>query len=250
MKKLNMHSWHRLKPVTMKVSMIFSLLAVIRIFNIESTKVPYTFEDSFCEFEEVDMIQQKNYTNKTTIFTIPENIKDISPLLFEEKIEALPINNSMDPEKPDSDDFIPLPDNSFRLPVPIEEEGIEEYKPELYLDFVEEMPVFESCDSVFDNYEEKLKCTQSKITETILKNLRYPRLAIHENIEGIVVAEIIVDTSGVISSISIPRPIGFGMDESVITTMQKLPAWKPGRQNDRKVPVRMFIPVKFKLQDY
>jgi hypothetical protein len=126
MKKLTMHSWHRLRPITMKISIIFSLVAVIRILNMTSTRVPFSKQDPSCAVEEIDMIQQKTYSNHTTFFTIPKNIKEISPVLFEERPKILPIDNSIISKKTTNEDIISLPDNSFRLPLPEEKEKIEE----------------------------------------------------------------------------------------------------------------------------
>jgi len=103
--------------------------------------------------------------------------------------------------------------------------------------------------SQFESYTEQLECTTAEIMKTIQKHLKYPAIARENGIEGTVTGSFVVNILGQITEITIEREAGFGLDESVSEVFQKIPNLVPGEQNDRKVNVKMFIPVKFKLAE-
>jgi protein TonB len=43
------------------------------------------------------------------------------------------------------------------------------------------------------------------------------------------------------------KGIGSGCDEEALRVVQKMPPWKPGKQNGKAVRVRFVLPVKFML---
>lgn len=99
---------------------------------------------------------------------------------------------------------------------------------------VEEMPRFPGGDQALLNY--------------LSENLRYPSLAIESKIQGLVVVQFIIDEFGQISGPVVLRGIGGGCDEEALRVIQKMPAWKPGKQRNRPVKVRYNLPVRFQLK--
>ena len=76
------------------------------------------------------------------------------------------------------------------------------------------------------------------------RNLKQP-----ENMEDaeklVVVAEFVVDAEGNISDLKISQHARADPDAEVIRVIKKMPQWKPGIQNGRKVPVFCKLPVTF-----
>lgn len=82
----------------------------------------------------------------------------------------------------------------------------------------------------------------------LAKNLRYPGQAAEDGIQGTVYVSFIVKTDGSITNVKLLRRIGGGCDEEAIRVVSKMPQWKPGSQNGKKVDVLYHMPVHFKLQ--
>lgn len=78
-------------------------------------------------------------------------------------------------------------------------------------------------------------------------NLKYPAQAIKDGIEGTVYVAFVVEVDGSIQGVEILRGIGGGCDEEAIRVIRNAPDWEPGTQRDRKVNVKMRVPIKFKL---
>lgn len=81
----------------------------------------------------------------------------------------------------------------------------------------------------------------------LAKNLRYPGQAAEDGIQGTVYVSFIVKTDGSIKNVKLLRRIGGGCDEEAIRVVSKMPQWKPGSQNGKKVDVLYNMPVSFKI---
>lgn len=82
----------------------------------------------------------------------------------------------------------------------------------------------------------------------LAKNLRYPIQAVDDGIQGTVYVNFVVKTNGSLTDIKILRGIGGGCDEEALRVVKKMPAWNPGYQNGRNVPVRYTLKVDFKIK--
>ncbi|UOR04366.1 TonB family protein [Hymenobacter aerilatus] len=80
------------------------------------------------------------------------------------------------------------------------------------------------------------------------KNLRYPTQALSNNIAGKVYVSFVVNTDGSITNVEIAKGLGYGTDEEAMRVIRKMPAWTPGRQNSRSVPVRYTMPITFRYE--
>ena len=81
----------------------------------------------------------------------------------------------------------------------------------------------------------------------ISQNIKYPSQARRMGTEGSVFVEFVVDQQGNITNPRVIKGIGAGCDEEAIRVVQKMPPWKPGKQNGKAVKVRFVLPVKFML---
>jgi len=106
----------------------------------------------------------------------------------------------------------------------------------------EVMPKYAGCES-----DTLTDCTFRKILEHIRGNLKYPEEALKNQVQGPVVAEFVVGADGTVRDVKLKSGIGSGCDEEAIRVIQSMPAWTPGYQDGKAVPVRMTLPVLFQL---
>jgi protein TonB len=106
-------------------------------------------------------------------------------------------------------------------------------KDELPVLFVEQMPTFAG--------------GMEELGKFLSKNLRYPRQASNEGIEGKVYLQFVVDKNGKVSQITVLKGIGFGCDEEAIRVVAMMPTWTAGKQSGKPVAVRYTLPIVFKL---
>jgi protein TonB len=86
-----------------------------------------------------------------------------------------------------------------------------------------------------------------ELSKFLQRNLKYPRQASTNNIEGSVYVQFVVDSHGKISDVKILKGVGYGCDEEAERVVKAMPAWAPGKQGGRAVSVRYSLPIKFKL---
>ena len=77
--------------------------------------------------------------------------------------------------------------------------------------------------------------------------LKYPRQAQRIGVEGKVFVQFVVEKDGSLSDVQVLRGIGAGCDEEAIRVMGLVPNFRPGKQGDVRVRVRMVVPISFRL---
>ncbi len=112
---------------------------------------------------------------------------------------------------------------------------------------VEEMPHFPGCDDV--SPDEKKKCADQKMLDFIYQNIKYPKEAKENGIEGMVVIKFIIEKDGSITNADIIRGIGGGCDQEALRVVESMPNWAPGKQRGRLVRVQFNLPIRFKLDN-
>ena len=114
---------------------------------------------------------------------------------------------------------------------------------------VEQMPLFPGCEGKDLEKEEMRNCANNELLQYIYNNIKYPKAARDNGIEGTVVASFIIDKEGNIVQPKIERSIGGYFNEVVLDVVNKMPKWAPGVQRGQKVAVQFMLPIKFKLTD-
>lgn len=133
-----------------------------------------------------------------------------------------PIEIDIDPEIINNDDFMLIP------VLPIDEEVDEAPR-----SYAEVMPSFEG--------------GMDKFYEFMGKNIKYPKSAQRMNVEGRVFVQFIVEKDGSLRDLRVIKGIGASCDQEALRVMGLIPKFKPGKQGDVRVPVKMIIPINFKL---
>lgn len=101
-------------------------------------------------------------------------------------------------------------------------------------DYVEVMPQFPGGNSELMRY--------------LATNIKYPTIAIENNIEGRVILKFVVDKNGSISNIQVISTLDPSCDKEAMRVVKGMPKWIPGMQNGYPVAVYFTLPVLFKLQ--
>jgi len=96
-------------------------------------------------------------------------------------------------------------------------------------------------------YVEQMPEPGFDINRYLAENLKYPREAEKENIEGRVVTQFTVNEDGSIGDPKVMRGIGHGCDEEALRLIKGMPKWKPGKQNGKAVKVKYNLPITFRM---
>lgn len=88
-----------------------------------------------------------------------------------------------------------------------------------------------------------------KLLDFIKKNIRYPKEAIQNNIQGRVICEFIVEKDGTLSNIKIVKSLSPECDKEAIRIINTMPKWEPGRMRNLRVRTSYVIPVMFRLTE-
>jgi TonB family protein len=99
---------------------------------------------------------------------------------------------------------------------------------------VEEMPMFNGGDGA--------------LLKFIGENTIYPEAAKAQNIQGKVIIRFCVTSKGNVSQISVLKGVSPDLDEEAVRVVHTLPAFKPGRQSGKAVPVWYMVPINFTLK--
>jgi protein TonB len=99
---------------------------------------------------------------------------------------------------------------------------------------VEEMPMFPGGDAELLKY--------------IGEHTNYPEVAKENNIQGRVIVRFCVTAKGGVSQVSILKGVDPELDAEAIRVVNTLPAFKPGKQGGKPVPVWYMVPITFTLK--
>ena len=89
---------------------------------------------------------------------------------------------------------------------------------------------------------------QAALMKYLQRQLRYPSPALRAGVEGQVFISFTVNADGTIQDVTVLKGLGYGTDEEASRVIRQMPAWKPGYQNHRAVPVRYSLPITFKYE--
>ena len=118
--------------------------------------------------------------------------------------------------------------------VEVKEEVQEAEAEEVPFVVVEEMPAFPGGDIELLKY--------------IMMNTVYPDIAKENNIQGRVIVRFCVTAKGGVSQVSILKGVDPELDKESIRVVNTLPAFKPGKQGGKPVPVWYMVPITFTLK--
>lgn len=80
-------------------------------------------------------------------------------------------------------------------------------------------------------------------------NLVYPPNAAEQSIQGRVLVQFVVDTTGNVSNVEIREGVDPSLDAEALRVVKLLNGWAPGKMKGKPVNVWYTLPISFKLQD-
>ena len=89
---------------------------------------------------------------------------------------------------------------------------------------------------------------RSALQRYLQKHLHFPAAALAAQISGRVFVTFVVQPDGSISDVTVLKGLGYGTDEAAARVVREMPAWTPGMQNHRSVPVRFTLPITFQYE--
>ena len=110
-------------------------------------------------------------------------------------------------------------------------------------------PYYQGCRNDDDKSQEEA-CTNKSISKYIKKNLKYPRAAKNQGIEGTVVVEFIVEKNGKVTEVQYNKDIGGGCGKEAVMLVQRMPRFEPGLNRlGQPARIRYRLPIVFKLRN-
>ena len=80
----------------------------------------------------------------------------------------------------------------------------------------------------------------------LVQDIQYPEIARKASVEGRVIVQFVVNEQGNVEDVVVARGIGAGCDEEAVRVVSEA-KFTPGMQDGKAVPVRMTLPITFKL---
>ena len=93
----------------------------------------------------------------------------------------------------------------------------------------------------------KFPSGDKELLEYISKNIKYPRDAWYDDIQGRVIVQVVITKTGEIGDAKVVRSVHPDLDKEALRVIKSLPDFIPGRKNDQPVDVWYTIPVTFKI---
>lgn len=89
---------------------------------------------------------------------------------------------------------------------------------------------------------------QAALMQYLSKNIKYPKIAAENGVQGRVIVQFVVNKDGSIVDAVVTRGIDPYLDEEALRLVNAMPKWKPGEQRNKPVRARFTLPIMFRLQ--
>ncbi|MGI6074465.1 MAG: energy transducer TonB [Fermentimonas sp.] len=90
---------------------------------------------------------------------------------------------------------------------------------------------------------------EAELAKFIAHNIRYPKEALQQGIEGRILCSFIVGADGSISNIDVVSGINPSLNDEAIRVLGLMPKWIPGENNGEKVNVKCILPIDFTIDE-
>jgi TonB family protein len=112
---------------------------------------------------------------------------------------------------------------------------------------VSDMPRFPGCDE--NATPSPKECELRLLNEFVSNNLKYPKDALDNSTEGVVVVRFVVDEHGNIQEPKAIHDIGNGCAEEALRVVKAMPPWIAGKNAGIPVKVMFNLPIHFRLTE-
>ena len=87
------------------------------------------------------------------------------------------------------------------------------------------------------------------VAKYVSQNINYPADLKESGVEGLVVIEFTVDTTGSITKTKVLRSAHPELDQEALRLVSEMPKWEAGLKDGKKTPVKQKLPINFKLSE-
>lgn len=87
----------------------------------------------------------------------------------------------------------------------------------------------------------------TELMSFVAQNLVYPEQAIKDKVQGRVIVEMVIETTGEVVDAKILRSVSPECDAEVLRIVRLMPKWTPGYKDGEPVRTTFVLPVIFKL---
>ena len=84
--------------------------------------------------------------------------------------------------------------------------------------------------------------------EFLQANMKYPKDAEKQKVDGRVIVQFIVETDGSVSDVKVARQVFPSLDAEAVRVVQAMPKWTPGKVKGKVVRVKFNLPIVFRLK--
>lgn len=130
----------------------------------------------------------------------------------------------------------------------------------LFVIFILFLPSFlfsqnQDCDIIYSKEQvDKPAKFKSKKEDGLLwyiaSQLRYPKDALENRIQGTVVLELIINTEGRVINITVKQSVWSSLDKEAIRVSKSMPKWEPALKDGNPVCMQYIIPVNFTVHSF
>ena len=82
----------------------------------------------------------------------------------------------------------------------------------------------------------------------VMRQVRYPQVAIENNITGRVLLTFVIEKDGRLSNVKVLQNPHESLSNEAVRIIKESPMWAPGKQRGQAVRVKYTLPVEFRLQ--
>lgn len=97
---------------------------------------------------------------------------------------------------------------------------------------------------------ENMPVFPGNVQKWLAQQVKYPQIAIENNIQGKVFVQFVIEKDGSVSNITIVRGVDTALDKEAVRVISSMPKWQPGKQRGKAVRVSYTIPISFTLSNY
>ena len=165
-----------------------------------------------------------------------KTIAFIAPVVVDEEVEtAPPIQDNLGDVKTGTEDVEGNDNFEFVEEGPKGPAVVEEVKPEIFT-IVDEEAAYPG--------------GRNEMLKYLAENIKYPQVAIENEISGRCFLKFIVSPEGIISSVTVVRGVADcpECDKEAMRVVKSMPRWKPGKVGGKPVNQYYTLPVNFTLQ--
>ncbi len=178
-------------------------------------------------------LKESSYFEEDVQFTVPPPppvVKPLEPVIIPEVILIVdkPVIDDKDVFINNIDPVVPVIKKPI-IPVDLPDEELD------VIDYVkvEVKPIFPGGDAALLSF--------------ISKNTVYPQIPKENGVDGKVYVRFVIDVTGKVTNVSIAKGVDAYLDAEALRVVSAIPAWSPGKQRNKPVPVSYIIPINFKL---